>query len=120
MKRIKFNHDEDNIIKALGFSSPEKIEKAAASDDHPDRYKLRFIAALLNGTATSNLSLLNALIYKAPLSNSITQQLEILFDKLPDSQFAELDERIGLYDAKSQSVQEATEAMTKELGAENV
>lgn len=104
MKRIVFNHDEDDVLKALGFASPEEANEVTNDDNNPDCHKMRFAAAVFNSDVTMILALWGAVISKKDLVPQATANLEIIFDSMTEEDLKRMDEKVMMFDAERRKV----------------
>ncbi len=118
MKRIKFDHTQNDVLKAIGLDSPKEADKITMDEDHPDCYKMRLAAAILNGTPFSVLSILTMLMVgNSKLEPRVSPNFELLFNNLDNEVLKRADKAIQMFNESQSglSAEEMKELITEEL-----
>lgn len=112
MKRIKFNHAENSVVKAFGFENSDEITAATGDTNHPDSLKLKLAAVLLNADPNLVLAVWGHLLTGADLETTVTKNIETLFQNYDEKMLKVLDDKIALYQRnKTTLTKEDVEAM---------
>lgn len=114
--RVKFNHDEENIVKALGFQTPEAITAAGDDEGNPDHLKIRLAALLLNSDVNLVVATWAHLLTGEPLTPVITKNFETLFAHYDNDMLKKLDAEVNLFNRNR--VDLSDEDILKSLGLE--
>jgi hypothetical protein len=105
MKRIKFNHEETDVLKALGLDNAVEANEILSDETHPDCYKLRFIATLLNGNASSITNVLTMLFLNRPeLTNEFSRNIELLLNEFDEEKLKNLDKLTTAFNRENPAI----------------
>ena len=117
--RVKFDHDNLNVLDAIGVKEPEIANAISMDENHPDCMKMRFIGAILNSEVNLVMSIWAASLVgpDVALNGKMSRNLEIVLSTLDEEALEILDKKLNMFngDGYSKDTAAVIEETLKEI-----